>query len=86
MVIRLECDNCERSFEVDPAKSGGKVPCPHCGDVNRVPAQVVAPGADIGELPPGDGPEREIRVLHPAMMRAHRLSPRARFCDWTACS
>jgi hypothetical protein len=36
-MIVLECDNCEQSFEVDPAEAGGKVPCPFCGDVNRVP-------------------------------------------------
>ncbi len=56
-MIEIRCDNCERSFEADPAAPGGKVPCPHCGDVNR--------------MPPDAGPEREICRLHPAMFRAH---------------
>jgi hypothetical protein len=90
-VIVLECDNCEQTFEVDPAEAGGKVPCPHCGDVNRVPAQEPAasepapakeparaapagegPGTWEGRpLPPDEGPETEICMVHPAMVRAH---------------
>ncbi|MCA9286882.1 MAG: PH domain-containing protein [Phycisphaerales bacterium] len=34
----LTCDRCDKSFEIDLAKSGPKVACPFCGDINRVPA------------------------------------------------
>ncbi|MHC4991861.1 MAG: hypothetical protein ACYTGC_12865, partial [Planctomycetota bacterium] len=78
-MIVLECDNCERSFEVESRHAGGKVPCPHCGDVNRVPAEG-EPAAASGKraaspeakgLPPDDGPEQDICAVHPAMARAH---------------
>ena len=48
-MIEIECDNCERVFEVSPKQAGGKVPCPHCGDVNRVPP---AEASQQKELPP----------------------------------
>ena len=75
-MIVLECDNCERSFEVESRHAGGKVPCPHCGDVNRVPGDAEpaagpAKRADGKELPPDEGPEQEICAVHPAMARAH---------------
>jgi hypothetical protein len=79
-VIVLECDNCERSFEVESRHAGGKVPCPHCGDVNRVPDEVKPATAPADEqakrleakgLPPDEGPEKEICAVHPAMARAH---------------
>jgi len=37
-VIRVECDNCDKAFEVDDNQTGQKVSCPYCGDVNRVNA------------------------------------------------
>ncbi|MHC4968698.1 MAG: PH domain-containing protein [Planctomycetota bacterium] len=66
-MIVLECDNCERSFDVDPAQAGGKVPCPHCGDVNRVPADEPAekPPEKPAEKPP-DEPAREPAPPRPA--------------------
>ncbi|MHC4711318.1 MAG: hypothetical protein ACYTA3_13125 [Planctomycetota bacterium] len=75
-MIVLECDNCERSFEVESRHAGGKVPCPHCGDVNRVPGDTepaAEPAKRLGgkELPPDEGPEQEICAVHPAMARAH---------------
>ncbi len=33
-MIELECDSCERVFQVLDREAGGKVPCPMCGDVN----------------------------------------------------
>ena len=62
----MECDNCERTFEARPQDAGGKVPCPHCGDINRVPA-AAAPDA----APKLDDGEQELSVVHPAMVRAH---------------
>ncbi len=37
-MIRITCDNCERTLEVPESMGGGKYECPHCGDINRVPA------------------------------------------------
>ncbi len=74
-MIRIECDNCDRVFEVKPDEAdaaGGKVSCPFCGDVNRVPAPDAArPAQTTTDLPSADGPEREILAIHPAMFRAH---------------
>ncbi len=66
-MIEIECDNCERTFSVGPEKAGGKVPCPHCNDVNRVPAQE----PESSDRPPEGGPEKEICQVRPAMFRAH---------------
>ncbi|MCH7797125.1 MAG: PH domain-containing protein [Planctomycetes bacterium] len=85
-MITIACDNCEREFFVETAEAGGKVKCPDCGDVNRVPepgpAQDAAADADAPQpgdanrpagkgLPPDHGPEQDICVIRPAMFRAH---------------
>ena len=81
-MIEIECDNCERTFEVGVADAGGKVACPYCGDVNRVPAEPAPEPRppespqppeppQPGGRPPEAGPEQPIRVIHPAMFRAH---------------
>ena len=85
-MIEIVCDNCERTFEVSDELAGGKVECPMCGDVNRVPPLPVkearppragerkpAPGPSEwgGELPPDEGPEQHICDVRPAMFRAH---------------
>jgi len=67
-VIRIDCDNCEETFEVGDEQAGGKASCPKCGDVNRVPN---AAAAKAGDLPPEHGPEQPIQDVHPAMVRAH---------------
>lgn len=76
----LECDNCEKTFEVDDAQAGGKTPCPHCGDINRVPAASAAPkiaGSAVDPVRPSAGlgsvQERELRIIRPAMLRAHPI-------------
>ena len=62
-MITIECDNCEKPFEVENDQAGAKVPCPECGDVNRVPegrtpvAAAAAPPAD------SSGAEHEIDVV-----------------------
>ncbi len=73
-MMQIECDNCERVFDAAPEEMGGKVPCPHCGDINRVPSPAETPQAT--GLPPDAGPEQPICVVHPAMLRAHPF----RFC------
>lgn len=44
-MIRIVCDNCERALELDDAAAGGKIGCPYCGDVNRVPGAADSPTA-----------------------------------------
>lgn len=67
--MRIECDNCEQTFEAEPGEDAdGKVACPHCGDVNRVPA---GHRPEAQGLPPDSGPEQAIREVHPALFRAH---------------
>ena len=85
-MITIACDKCEREFDVEAATAGGKVKCPDCGDVNRVPEPRTSRDAATGPtgphagdstspssrgLPPDDGPEQDICVIRPAMFRAH---------------
>ena len=65
-MIEIVCDNCERTFTVDPREAGGKVACPDCGDINRVPEASPVTGR-AGD----DGPERELSIVRPAMFGAH---------------
>ena len=67
-MITIECDDCERTFDIEDEQAGGKVACPYCGDMNRVPE---AHGPTAKGLPPDEGPEQDISVVHPAMFRAH---------------
>lgn len=66
-MIKIECDNCDRTFEVEQDLAGGKTPCPFCDDVNRVPA---APKNGEKVIPTQDDEEREICVIRPGMFRA----------------
>ncbi|MFG0305002.1 MAG: PH domain-containing protein [Phycisphaerales bacterium JB040] len=54
-MIRIECDNCEKPFEVEDSEAGGKVPCPECGDINRVPAAPSPAAPDTREREPERG-------------------------------
>ncbi len=68
-VIEIRCDNCEIPFEVDDELAGGKVPCPECGDVNRIPEPAEV---DDEPVPPDrDGAETDVYYVRPAMARAH---------------
>lgn len=60
-MIRIECDNCEKPFEVEDTEAGGKVPCPECGDVNRIPAPAAAaptPPKSDSSTPPASQADR----------------------------
>lgn len=80
-MITIQCDNCDKMFEVADSEAGGKATCPACGDVNRVPTAPSAPVAIPTALPTttlqgeradaGVGGENEIVVIRPAMFRAH---------------
>ncbi len=84
-MITITCDDCERQLEVEDHLAGGKVECPHCGDVNRVPgasepeaapvapAAAAIPVAAAGAVPDdaAEGPERVLTTVRPAMFRAH---------------
>ena len=65
-MLKIECDRCDKPFEVETEKAGQKVPCPHCGDINRVPAEPTAEN-----LPSAAEPETTVRIVRPAMFRAH---------------
>jgi membrane protein YdbS with pleckstrin-like domain/phage FluMu protein Com len=66
--MQIECDACEKVFDAPAEKAGGKMPCPHCGDINRVPE---ADSPEVKGLPPETGPEITITTVRPAMFRAH---------------
>jgi ribosomal protein S27E len=73
-MIEIVCDNCEKPFQVEDDKAGTKVPCPMCGDINRVPEAAATPRGSAtppGELPPESAPEQTLAVVRPAMFRAH---------------
>lgn len=46
-MTRVVCDRCEHAFEAAEVAAGDKVPCPRCGDINRVPG-VTGAGATAG--------------------------------------
>ncbi len=89
-MINFPCDKCDRRLEADDSAAGTKVECPHCGDVNIVPAAsnrgpavhakaraAAAPTLDRAQalgLPPDSGPEQQVLRVHPAMVRAHPLA------------
>jgi hypothetical protein len=77
-MITLQCDACNKTFEVDSREAGGRVECPHCGDVNRVPleradeARRESPASSRGMTDSGaPAGEKEIVTVRPAMFRAH---------------
>lgn len=87
-MITFPCDKCNKLLETDDDTAGTKVECPHCGDVNVVPAagarsspaarakaRPAAPDrAQAMGLPPDSGPEQTVLKVHPAMVRAHPLA------------
>jgi hypothetical protein len=40
--MRIICDNCEEAFDTGLHKPGEKMPCPFCGDINRIPGEPAA--------------------------------------------
>lgn len=77
-MITLTCDKCDKPFETEEDAAGGKVECPYCGDINRVPAALAAPVArkgvaSSGAPAAGASPESEsiIMIVRQAMFRAH---------------
>ncbi len=75
-MIRLTCDNCEKTIDVGEEMSGQKVKCPECGDINLVPsgpgrAPPSAPDrAAAAGYPPALGPEVTVMRVRRAMFRA----------------
>lgn len=47
-MIRINCDNCEKPFEIEDDAAGQKAACPYCGDINRVPAATAPAAIPIG--------------------------------------
>lgn len=82
-MITISCDKCERPLSVEESLAGSKIACPHCGDVNVVPTS--SPHGSPGSAPPQDraaaagfppdfGPEQRVKLVRPAVVRAHPLS------------
>lgn len=69
--IEWHCDACDRAFPVDAGAD--RVPCPYCGDINRIaprnpiPPESTAPPAD-------DSGEQVLRTVRPALVRGHPLA------------
>jgi membrane protein YdbS with pleckstrin-like domain len=87
-MIRITCDNCEKPFEADESDAGGRLACPYCGDVNRVPGTeatatvpaAVPRGREVASSPRSasaaavsPGEESRLRIVRAAMFRAHPL-------------
>src|SRR5690606_18183491 len=53
LMIRKNCDNCDRLLEVPDDQAGTKVRCPDCGDMNVIPQG--APAAMVGSGGGGGG-------------------------------
>lgn len=87
-MITIACDKCERLLSVEAELAGSKIACPHCGDVNVVPLPAgsaaesrQASGEPAGPdraaaagFPPDAGPEQRVRIIRPAVIRAHPFS------------
>ncbi|MHC5028895.1 MAG: PH domain-containing protein [Planctomycetota bacterium] len=69
-MIEIICDACDKPFEVDSAEAGGKVECPMCGDVNKVPLPRAESRSGSASPARDDGPERELQIVRPGMFRA----------------
>lgn len=76
-MITIRCDKCEKPLSVEDSLAGSKIACPHCGDINVVPSQA-SPGsastpdrAAAAGFPPDSGPEQRVRLIRPAVVRAH---------------
>lgn len=83
-MIEVECDRCEKTLSFPDDQAGERQPCPHCGDINRVPgtpaakaasgdAKPIDRAAEAG-LPPDSGPEQRVKLVRPAMLRARPFS------------
>ena len=73
--IEWRCDACDRAFPVDP--TADRVPCPYCGDINRIRraelATTAAPATSSAERGAAAEPDGEsvLRVVRPALVRGH---------------
>mgnify|MGYP001173718163 CR=1 FL=1 len=84
-MITIKCDKCDRPLSVQEELAGSKIACPHCGDINIVPGfseQAARPAASpsradaasLAGYPPDAGPEQRVKIIRPAVVRAHPFS------------
>ncbi|MCW5767669.1 MAG: PH domain-containing protein [Phycisphaeraceae bacterium] len=85
-MITVTCDKCERLLSVEDSLAGSKIACPHCGDINVIPKRPSAPDsretaprpsvdrAAAAGYPPDSGPEQRVRLIRPAVIRAHPVA------------
>ncbi len=79
-MITLNCDKCDKPFEIEEEAAGEKVQCPYCGDINRVPGKPsTAPLASNpatpsrSTIPPtaAAAPEHTLAIVRQAMFGSH---------------
>ena len=65
--IEWRCDACDRAFPVDA--DADRVPCPYCGDINRITTAVPNPEAPSSAAPSPDASgEQVLRTVRPALV------------------
>ncbi len=77
-MILIHCDRCEQKLTFGDEFAGQKVECPHCGDMNKLPASgEAAPTSSAAPdraaahgLPPDDGPETRVITVRPSLIRS----------------
>lgn len=74
--IEIACDACERSFPADPGLE--KMPCPYCGDVNRVDRvahlETTEDATATSAAAPTSSGEELLRTVRPALVRGHPVA------------
>ncbi|MEE2973357.1 MAG: PH domain-containing protein [Planctomycetota bacterium] len=71
--IEWRCDACDRAFPVDA--DADRVPCPYCGDVNRIATAASNPRPRSAVDPPRPATgEQVLRTVRPALVRGHPLA------------
>lgn len=73
-MIEWQCDACDRSFPVDP--HADRVPCPYCGDINRISRGGGETPASSPEQTSStaDPSEQLLRMVRPALVRGQPLA------------
>jgi len=84
-VIHINCDRCERELLYEDDLAGSKIECPHCGDMNSLPAAAAADSDSASDsprqaevldrpsklgLPPDSGPEQRVLMVRQSVIRS----------------
>lgn len=81
-MIHITCDRCERELLYEDDLAGTKIECPHCGDMNVLPASDSARASESPKqaealdrpsklgLPPDSGPEKRVMMVRQSVIRS----------------